>query len=147
MKNLLDFICLVMMYKHRFIQAAASPTSITACAFIYCPLGKRNLPLSEVHHSLSELNQYPITVFQREMAERRGKQIASYIIVEATQGRDSVLLCSEVNFERNSMEVKTEDSLENQENSGVMKENPHATQLNVFMDVRFLSLIFKNQLH
>lgn len=45
-------------------------------------------------------------------------------MAKVTQGRDSALLCSEVNFERNSMEVRTEDSLENQENSGVMKENP-----------------------
>lgn len=37
---------------------------------LFTALAKRNLPLSETHRSLSELNQYPITGLAGEMAER-----------------------------------------------------------------------------
>lgn len=74
--------------------------------------------------SPSELNQYSITALEREMAERRGEQISSYIMVKASQGRHSALLCWELNLY--SMEVRTEDSLEDQGNA-VMKESLMST--------------------
>lgn len=91
------------------------------------PSAKRNLPLSEMRHSLSELNQYPIIVFQREMAERREDQITSYIMVKGMQGHDSTLLCKEGKFGWNQMDMRTEDSLENQEKKWSDEGKIHAT--------------------
>lgn len=61
-------------------------------------LGRRQkyLSLGEELHSLSELNQYPIIVFLREMAEREEREITSYIMATPIHGCVSLLLCSEV---------------------------------------------------
>ncbi len=65
------------------LSMPCGPTGLSTCAFIYWHCRHRYPSLRETLHSLSELNQYPIIVFQREMAQRKEREITSYIMATA----------------------------------------------------------------
>lgn len=73
-----------------------SPTDPEHLCFYLLGHQQRYLSLGEELYSLSERNQYPIILFQGEMAERKEREITSYIMATPIHGCVSLLLCSEV---------------------------------------------------